>query len=153
MSGVKIEIELSGLDRVNEMLNRIISNGNDLSPAMRQIGEHIQESTQDRFLSMISPDGSPWEPLSDTTLSLKKRKDRILTEEGILSGSINYQHSADSVIIGTPLEYGAIHQLGGTTSASSMMPNKDIPARPFLGISESDEDAIVDILKEHLSDI
>ncbi|MCC8998035.1 MAG: phage virion morphogenesis protein [Candidatus Contendobacter sp.] len=39
--------------------------------------------------------------------------------------------------------YGATHQFGN--------PNLNIPARPFLGLSQSDEQELLDILNDHLN--
>jgi len=48
------------------------------------------------------------------------------------------------------MEYAAMMQFGGTKSE---FPNLwgDIPARPFLGISEDDKTDILTILERHLS--
>jgi phage virion morphogenesis protein len=46
------------------------------------------------------------------------------------------------------MEYGAIHQFGGT---SDMPPRlAAIPARPFLGLSDNDEKEVIEILSEFL---
>jgi len=53
------------------------------------------------------------------------------------------------VMIGSPMEYAAMQQFGGTKAE---FPNLwgDIPARPFLGISSQDENEILTILRNYL---
>ena len=55
---------------------------------------------------------------------------------------LHYQADADSLQFGHEPMYGATHQFGD--------PRRNIPARPFLGISEEDEREITEILAEHL---
>jgi phage gpG-like protein len=85
-----------------------------------------------------------------------------------LAGSVNRQASDDELRIGSPVAYAAIHQLGGTIqkpAGSRWMAGRrfarragapdgkavaiaahaiTIPARPFLGLSDADEAAILD---------
>lgn len=146
----------------------------DLSPALKVIGEYMLVSTDRRFTNQgPAPDGKAWAPLKPSTLARKKIK-KILTETSHLRGSIRYQlQGKTAVAIGTNKVYAAIHQLGGTVShraraavvhfrkyaggknkgkvlfskaskatfAQKIMKGgytATIPARPFLGISDSD---------------
>jgi phage gpG-like protein len=47
--------------------------------------------------------------------------------------------------------YAAIQQFGGKTSPKSMIPNKEIVARPFIGLGSEDEYDILDVLIDYLS--
>ena len=47
---------------------------------------------------------------------------------------------------GLELVYAAIQQFGGTTSPKSMIPGREIPSRPFLGLSQEDEGEVMAIL-------
>ncbi len=120
-------------------------------PAMMEIGEELLISHDQRFRDQKSPDGVPWAPLSETTKSLKtKNIDTILVLNGLLSGTLNYQASSDNLLFGSPLEYAATHQFGRVTSPNSMIPNKAIPARPFLGVDENDREMILETLSDYL---
>jgi phage gpG-like protein len=56
---------------------------------------------------------------------------------------LNYQSSHSSGLqFGTDKVYGATHQFGDAT--------RNITARPFLGVSDEDETAILDIVNEWL---
>ncbi|MBE4620998.1 phage virion morphogenesis protein [Vibrio fluvialis] len=150
MAGVRYSVRVNDAE-VQEALNQLIKRGTDLTPAMANIGEELLISHDQRFRDQKSPDGIPWAPLSEATKSLKsKNVDTILVLNHVLSGTLNYQASSDNLLFGSPLEYAATHQFGRTTSPNSMIPNKEIPARPFLGVDESDRDMILDTLSDYL---
>ena len=44
---------------------------------MRAMGEHMINTTRERFRDEKAPDGTPWAPLSETTLKRKKRTEWI----------------------------------------------------------------------------
>jgi len=68
----------------------------------------------------------------------------VLTWRGFLRGNIAYRATADEVTIGSPSVYAATHQFGATKG--------NIPARPFLGLSDEDQDAISRIVLKALDD-
>jgi phage virion morphogenesis protein len=160
-------------EQVNQALKELAGKMKNLSPVMKAIGEYLLRSTEDRFNRQgPAPDGSPWAPLKASTLKRKKHG-KILTESGHLRGSIRYQlQGPSSVAIGTNRVYAAIHQLGGKTSPSVIVPRTKkalfwpgaahpvksvrhpgsvIPARPFLGVSARDGAEIVSIINRYLS--
>ena len=121
----------------------------NLSPALRKIGEDLKESTHQRFSSKTGPDGEPWLGNAESTIE-RKGRNQPLTDLGTLGNTINYQLLGnDAVQIGSPLEYAAMQQFGGTKAEFPWLWG-DIPARPFLGVSAEDESHVVDILRRHL---
>ena len=119
-------------------------------------------------------------PLSPAYAARKPRnKDKILTLWGHLRGTLAKQADKDSLRIGSPLVYAATHQFGatkgsfGTVAArvnaytrrgksgaaftvrahtrQMRVPWGDIPARPFLGLSEDDRADLLDALAEYLA--
>lgn len=150
MAGSKITISTTGGEAILKTLQGVQDRSQDLQPVMEVIGEYLLGSHQDRLDAGISPDGTPFEPLSPTTLSRKtKNQDKVLIENGYLYNLV-YQAAHDGLELGSPMGYAAMHQFGGTTSPKSMFPGKDIPARPYLGLSGDDEQAVLDILAEFL---
>ena len=127
-----------------------------LRPALLEIGEELTESTKQRFTAGQAPDGSPWAPNTATTLA-KKRGSRPLIDSGILAGGIAYQLVDGGVEIGSSRIYSGTQQFGakkgqyGRTARGAPIPWGDIPARPFLGVSDADEQTILGILADHLS--
>lgn len=71
-------------------------------------------------------------------------------ETGALGTTITYQLLGnDAVEIGSPMEYAAMMQFGGTVDEFPHLWG-DIPERPFLGISEEDKAEILNILRDSL---
>lgn len=146
MSGASLDIQLTigNAEEVQAAFRKLQNAIQDLTPAFRDIGEAMLNSTRERFTSQTAPDGTPWAALSPGYKQRKKKNaDKILTLHGRLRGTLNYRAGPQEVRIGTPLIYGATHQFG--------RPEKNIPARPFLGLSQSDEAELLDILNDHLS--
>ena len=161
MPGATIEVTFDDA-KVRDALKRLAGAGNDLTPLMRDIGEHLLNTTRERFVTQKTPAGVPWAPLSETTRGRKRRnKDKILTERGYLRGNLAFRAGRDSVEVGSPSLYAGTHQFGakkgafGSTSKGAPIPWGDIPARPFLGLSDDDEAEIgrlvIDYLNEQLS--
>jgi phage virion morphogenesis protein len=150
MAGVSIKVETKGLSELNKALQRLLAQGQDMSALYQDIGEYLLQTHQQRFVDQQAPDGTPWEPLSGTTLARKHRTDRILTEEGTLADTLHYQLNGNGLAFGSNQEYAAMQHFGGTTSPFSMFPNQDIQARPFLGIAPFEQQDILDLVESHL---
>ena len=163
MAGIDLRTEVR--DQItSDVLDQVVRNMGSLRPALMEIGEHLQGAVEERFRSETDPEGNPWEPLSDFTKA-NKRNDQILTESGGpgLRGSIHYRAGNDYLEQGTNKIYGAIHQLGGTIKAKgsgglaigrpsgafAIVKQVKIPARPYLGLSDSDRQVIDEILARH----
>lgn len=158
--------------------NQLLANARDLTPAMRAIGERLTETTKRRFETGTGPDGQRWAPNSRVTYEALARKrgtfnkrdgklsakstgllagkKPLIGESKALSTTINYRYTATSVAIGSPMVYAAVQQFGavqgalGRTRRGGPIPWGDIPARPFLGASDQDKSAILEILQNHL---
>ncbi len=136
---------------VTRMLQRLIDAGINPRQALGEIGLELKESTKKRFESQSGPDGTPWAPNSEVTIARKGEKPP-LTNVGTLMDQINYQLSGnDTLEVGSPTIYAAMQQFGGTKSAFPHLWG-DIPARPFLGVSDEDEAMIIDIFNSYLAD-
>ena len=157
MSGVTLTVEALGIEEVESRLRRLMLAGQDLTPAMNDIGEHLLRTTRDRFDSEEAPDGLPWKPLSESTKARKRRNaDKILTLDGYLRGGLVYRSTAHSVEVGTPSIYGGTHQFGaekgsfGSTATGTPIPWGAIPERPVFGVSDADSDEMTDIVRDFL---
>jgi phage virion morphogenesis protein len=122
-----------------------------LRPALALIGEHLAETTQQRFASSTAPDGSRWAPNAPSTLArLLKKGRRPLIDSGELAHTIRWQFIDGGVAVGTDRFSGlfdggaAMHQFGSRDGR--------IPARPFLGISDDDRRSILAIVEAHFAD-
>ncbi len=166
---ITIEVNDTQVLAVLAKLGRRCSN---LKPAMKEIGEDMVESTKRRFATATSPDGTPWAANSEVTIarylgqfsgshkkdgSLSKRgaarsaaKNPLTGETKTLQSTINYQLEGNSAVhIGSPKVYAAMQQFGGTKAQWPHLWG-DIPARPFLGVSDLDKANILDIVGSYL---
>lgn len=146
---MSMEIQLDNLT-VLDALGRLQRHAGDLSPALLEIGEVLTESTKQRFADTTAPDGSDWPLNTPATLEYKQGDTPLTGETGVLAATIHYQlESSDTLAIGSPMEYAAMQQFGGTKAEFPHLWG-DIPARPFLGISDDDEQEIIEIVTGHL---
>lgn len=139
MAGASIRID----DReVIEALKRLEQAGGDLTAAFNVIGNKLLRTHKERFNQQRDPEGKPWAPLSPKYRARKKRnQDKILVLHGYLSGLLRYQAGADRLELGTDRIQGATHQFGD--------PKRNIPARPFLGLSDDDRRMILEVIQSH----
>lgn len=146
----KLVIEVDAA-RAERWFGELLRRGRDLSGLMRDIGEALTESTQDRFRDGVAPDGTPWVPLRDGSGRTP------LLDTGAMRDDISPDSGPDWVEIRAGAKQARWHQEG--TGPFVILPvNKKalafgdhvvarvnhpgLPARPFIGISAEDEDLI-----------
>lgn len=134
----------------------------DMTPAMQEIAEFLVVTTKERFPAGIAPDGTPWAPKSQTTLdTYARRGDRqdprpLFGPSRALSSTIFGVSTPNTAEVGSALIYSAVMQFGagqgafGVNGRGGPIPWGNIPARPFLGLSETDQVGILDITAEYL---
>lgn len=123
MTGFSIRIEIDE-EEARRNLNELLARMSNPRPFYEAAGNILVRSVGENFQRQSAPDGTPWMPLRPATIRARHRRGRsaiaILRETGILAGSIFHQVDDDGVRVGSPVEYAAIHQFGGTI---------DMPAR------------------------
>lgn len=140
----RITTRLEGTEEIHRLLRDLKRAAGDLTPAFRSIGEALLNSTRARFTAQRDPGGAPWAPLDPKTKRRKKKNaDKILTEEGELRGTLTYSAGASSLVVGSPEKYAATHQFGDAS--------RNIPARPFLGLSAADRERVERIVRDRLA--
>jgi phage gpG-like protein len=78
-------------------------------------------------------------------------KKPLIGETGLLASQIFRDFDSDgSLIIGSTRKYAAVQQFGASKRQFGNAPWGDIPARPFLGLSEQDKGTILDIISLNL---
>ena len=134
---------LAALARVQQRIG-------NMRPLLKEIGEDMKASTKKRFDTLIGPDGVMWLMNSDVTYERKDNGIPLTGETGSLHSTINSDViSATAVEIGSPMQYSAMQQFGGTKAEFPHLWG-DIPARPFLGLSEEDKANILDSTVNYL---
>ncbi len=109
-------------------LGMMLANIQNPEPVMQQIGEFEAEAAVFRIMvTKESPDGEPWQMWSGRTRKERVAKGNedlgILWDTGRLMSSIHAVTGAQSVEIGTEVDYASDLQMGTDHMA----------ARPFLG--------------------
>lgn len=148
--------------RATEALRAATAQLRDMTPIYQDVVEYMIQATRQRFATGTEPDGSQWAAKSQATLDRYKRLgygnlNRVLIGPGKrLSREIVGQASPAGAVIGSALIYSGVMQDGAAKGAFGAdrrgrpIPWGRIPARVWLGVSTADEDAIVDIVEEHL---
>ncbi len=150
MSDDPIEIEFDNQE-VNNALLQLAKKCENLRPLMKNIAGIFANSTEENFKEQGRP--NKWVDLAESTKKqrLKKRKwpGQILQVEGMLASSVNTYYDNDSTVIGSNLPYAAIHQLGGKAGKNK---SANIPARPYLNLTEDDYKEILQETQKYLKD-
>lgn len=154
----KFDIDASSVVRRLQALQTL---GADLSPAMRDIARLGESQTRMRFRTQTDPDGQKWKP----SLRAIETGGRTLTKDGHLGDSASSAYGPDYAMWGVNRIYAAIHQFGGTIRAKAgklkfrlpggqfvQVDSVTMPARAFLGISASDEDAMLTAIERRITD-
>ncbi len=143
MAGSFVVITHQGTEDAYSILTQLVETLGDLSEPLSDVGEYLLLSHRDRWDEQSSPDGTPWAPLSEKYQAKKQRHaNEILRLNDDLRDTLNYQAEPLSLYFGTPLEYGAAHQFGRD--------DINLPARPYLGLSQQDADEVLSILSGYL---
>lgn len=140
VQNISFEIDDSEVRRI---LDRIGEIDGDVPYLLQSIGEAVESHVQTRFEEERGPDG-PWPP----SLRALETGGKTLTKDGLLGNSMTVQLSADGteVQVGTNTPYANIHQFGGRAGRNLA---SLIPARPFLGIDDEQEDVIRDAIRTY----
>jgi phage virion morphogenesis protein len=155
MAGVAVEISDEGLSEAIAAIEGIAAL--ESHGMLDEVGRLLQESTRNRIrATKTAPDGSGWTPNRAGTSTL--------LQSGDLAASIDYAVSGDTLTVGSGEPYARIHQMGGTIRPRNakrlvfMAGNElvfatkvEIPARPYLGVSDEDRSDIVQMVGDMIA--
>lgn len=110
-------------------IKKAIAHMADTIELTESIGESLVASTVQRFENEEDPEGKRWKPSRRAI----EEGGQTLSDTGRLKGSIGYEATPEMVVVGTNVEYAAIHQFGGNTRRGKM------PKRSFIGINDEDK--------------
>lgn len=145
-----IEIKVEDAAAVAAM-NRLTGAIQNRAPLMRSIAGIMADATEENFAQEGRPKWLGIQP------NPRRAGGKILQDSGRLAASIVSSSDNDGAVVGTNVKYAAIHQFGGQTRAHLIKPrNKkalafggkvmkqvnhpgsNIPARPFLLLTDDD---------------
>jgi phage virion morphogenesis protein len=129
---------------VRKRLTALAAQGHSLRPLMQDIGEEVRRIVEKNFEAGGRPER--WKP------SARSKRDggKPLTDKGTLRRSMTVDADSKSVRVGTNVIYAGIHQFGGKAGRGRKV---NIPARPFLVISDADQSRIEKIAEDYLGEI
>jgi HK97 gp10 family phage protein len=129
-------------------VKRVIKKLEDPRDFLKEVGEIVVEDIKHRIaVTKTDPDGNKWEPWATST-ELGRIKDGsvalgLLYKSGELLDSIRYRiNSKKSITIGSTAPYAEYLQEG----------TNNMPARPFIGMSDRSREAITEAIQLYLGD-
>lgn len=143
-----IEIKIDSKE-VEHKLQELAKKTSDLKPIMKNIAGIFASAAEYNFAEEGRPD--KWQDLSKVTKKLREKKEKwsgpILQVSGQLASSVNTYYDNDSAVIGSNLDYAAIHQLGGQAGRNKKV---IILARPYLRLVDDNIVEIITIIESYL---
>lgn len=154
-----VRVELTG--DTDRLLRRMYELSHiDKKGIMNTLAESIRTSTVERFTEERSPEGKKWKP----SIRARAEGGKTLTKSAGLKSSIHSEAGESGFAVGTNTIYAATHQFGASRTirarrkkhlrfrvggrfVSVKEVHVNIPARPFLGISEEDQQEIRNMLQ------
>lgn len=149
MADAIVTIQSDELSALCSRLNSMSLKPNDRKALLTSIGEEIITQTKDRFAEKKSPDGDSWADIAESTKNYYLKKfgtknppNGILWRQGSLLDSMTHEVGSWSVVVGATKVYAAVHQYGWK--------ERNIVARPYLGLSTEDQNEIIGIINSFL---
>ena len=143
-----IEIKLDNKDVESRLLD-LAKRSENLRPLMKNIAGVFAYSTEENFKEEGRPD--KWTDLVESTKKQRTKTGhypgQILQVSGQLASSISTYYDNDSAVIGSNLDYAAIHQLGGQAGKNQSV---TIPARPYLQLNNEEIIEVIIYIKNFL---
>lgn len=129
---MRVDLDLRNEEQVSRRLRQLANV--DPEQAMPVIGETLVDLTKASFRNARDPYGTPWKPLSPTTMAMRRQgaSAKPLQDTRRLYNSISAQRVNDGVAVGTNVVYAKVHQFGNDQNRFFGGPLAPIPARPFL---------------------
>jgi phage virion morphogenesis protein len=155
-----VTLTTEGMEAALDGLQRLA--GFDAAQVLDEVGAIVEDSTKVRIADeKTAPDGTPWADWSADYAATRRAQHSLLVASGNpgLLESIQRYASPTEVEIGSNMIYAAVHQFGaaqgafGNTSRGSPIPFGDIPARPYLGLSDDDRQEIEAFVSDRLGDL
>lgn len=157
---IDIKIDNAGVLGALERLEKAVV---ERAPLMRDLAAIMVDAVEENF----AQEGRPtWQGLKPNP---RRAGGKILQDSGRLASSITPASDNDNAVVGTNVKYAAIHQFGGQTRPHEIRPrNKkalafggrvvkkvnhpgsDIPARPFLALTDQDLNEIEATVENYL---
>ena len=151
MAGSVVTIQDDELKALSSRLKEMALKPSDRKQLLHDIGVEIETQTKERFETKTSPDGDDWAEIAQSTKKFYRKKYgsenpgkgtlwRLSSVPMI--DTVTSEVSSWSVLVGATKVYAAVHQYGWR--------ERNIPARPYLGLSNDDKVDIIGIINTFL---
>ncbi|MGP5535571.1 phage virion morphogenesis protein, partial [Psychrobacter celer] len=136
-----IDANLSGGDEIIRRLGALHFDSKKMQKFSRMAGAEMVYQTEERFYNQHDLQRQPWLP------SLRAIEDEgdTLRDTGRLMASLTYIALPDGVTWGTNVIYARMMHYGGK---KALFPHLwgDIPARPYMGMTDDDRASVLNII-------
>lgn len=157
-----IEIKVNNEQEIIKLLTKLADAASKTAPLMRILSGTMQSAVDQNFEAGGRP---AW-------LGLTHREGKPLTNTGTLRNSIQPYSDNNTATVGTDLVYAAIHHFGGKTKPHKIKPRykkalafgggvygainhpgSTIPARPFMTLTQQDEEDLIDDVQTYFRNL
>ncbi|MFG1409502.1 phage virion morphogenesis protein [Xanthobacter sp. VTT E-85241] len=157
--------------RADHILGQLADRAENVEGGLRNIGEALLKTTDERFANQQDPQGNAWVPLRPLTVDIRGSSGPILTVSGRLRKSVSYEVSGGTLRLGPNAVGDAVQQFGATivprnasalriplpvgtggrNAASAVFSLRVVvPPRPYIGFGPKDEEAAREAVEEWL---
>lgn len=164
-----ISLDVKDVEAQLKVLDHFMADKTDV---MEDIGNYLVTAIRERIVhGGPAPDGTPWAPKKAATLARYKAKGEgvdsrtLIHTNHLVQEGISHDAGPDFVEVFASPPYAAAMHFGAKRGSfgsysgtdkrgrafSGVAPWGDIPARPFLGISDDDEREIIDLISEGIA--
>lgn len=135
-----IEIKIDNLFVVQNQIERLQQGVENRYQLMRRLSGTMHSAVMMNFRQGGRP---PW-------LGLKYRNGKPLIDSGALRKSISELYDNDTALVGTNLEYAAIHNFGGWAGRNKKV---FIPQREFFKLTNDDKQDLMDDVQDYFQSL
>lgn len=169
---LQIKLDAKSTARAESILGELADRAENIEGGLRNVGEALLVTTDDRFVTETDPQGKRWAPLALTTVMMRGGSGPILQVSRRLRSSISYQVAGHVLRLGpnappydTVHQFGSTHEIRAKNAKALKVPVVSaggfgfaflkavivsVPARPYIGFGPKDEEATRDAVEEWL---
>ena len=135
MPGLRIQVKLEGIPQLQNRLARLATRAGDPEALTAALAALMETQVKRRISDeKTAPDGSTWQAWDPAYARTRKANHSLLVNDQNLMDSIAGSSNDHEAVVGSEMIYARVHQEG--------WPERGIPARPFLGLSQENVNEI-----------
>lgn len=137
-AALEISVLSTGLEGLQARVRMVAAGMADTRPLLEALGAELVSQSHRRIADeKQAPDGSAWPAWSEDYARTRHAGQSLLRADGGLLDSLLWAVSPDRVEAGSNLVYAAAQQFG--------LPERSVPGRAYLGVSDADAEALLEI--------